>query len=47
MRPYAEKLVRAYHDDATAALGRVIARDANEAAGQLYALLDSLEHRSG
>ncbi len=47
MRAYAEGLVRAYHDDATAALGRVISRDANHAARQLYALLDSLEHRSG
>ena len=47
MRAYAEGLVRAYHDDATAALGQVISREANPAAQQLYALLDSLEHRSG
>ncbi len=47
MRAYADGLVRAYHDDATAALGRVIPPDANNAARQLYALLDSLEHRSG
>lgn len=47
MRAYADGLVRSYHDDATAALGRVVSRDANEAARQLYALLDSLEHRSG
>lgn len=47
MRAYAEGLVRAYHDDASAALGRVISRDRNDAARQLYALLDRLEHRSG
>lgn len=47
MRAYAEGLVRAYHDDATIALGRVISRKTNAAAQQLYALLDSLEHRSG
>ena len=47
MRAHAESLVRAYHDEATAALGRVIPRGANDAARQLYALLDSLEHRSG
>jgi geranylgeranyl diphosphate synthase type I len=46
MRTYSEELVRAYHDDATAALGRVIDRDANDASRQLYNLLDSLEHRS-
>lgn len=47
MRSYAERQVRAYHDEASAALGRVVARDANNASRQLYALLDSLEHRSG
>lgn len=47
MRAYADGLVRSYHDRATAALGRVITRGANDAASQLYSLLDSLEHRSG
>jgi geranylgeranyl diphosphate synthase type I len=47
MRDYAEGLVRAYHDDAKDALSRVVSRDANDASRQLYALLDSLEHRSG
>ncbi len=47
MRAYADTLVRAYHDNATAALAMVIPRDGNDAARQLYALLDSLAHRSG
>lgn len=47
LRAFADGLVRAYHDDATTALERVIPRDANAAALHLYALLDSLEHRSG
>jgi geranylgeranyl diphosphate synthase, type I len=47
MRDYADNLVRAYHDVATTALGRVIAPDANYAARQLHSLLDSLERRSG
>jgi len=46
MRAYADALVRAYHDDAAAALGRVVSRDVNDASRQLYALLDGLEHRS-
>lgn len=47
MRAYAEGLVHSYHDEAIAALGRVIPRRGNDAARQLYALLDQLEHRSG
>ncbi len=47
LRTYTDSLVRAYHDEAMAALGRVVARNAHPAAQQLYALLDSLEHRSG
>ena len=47
LRAFADGLIRAYHDDATAALGRVISRDGNDASRQLYALLDGLEHRSG
>lgn len=47
MRSYADGLVRAYHDDATAALERVVPHGANAASRQLYALLDSLQHRSG
>ena len=43
----ADGLIRAYHDDAVSAVGRVIPSDANNSARQLYALLDSLEHRSG
>ncbi|TXG84819.1 MAG: polyprenyl synthetase family protein [Thermomicrobiales bacterium] len=47
MRAHTEGMVRAYHDDATAALGRVVSREDNEPSRQLYALLDGLEHRSG
>lgn len=47
MRAYADKLVHAYHDEATVALGRVVRRETNDAAEQLYTLLDRLENRSG
>jgi geranylgeranyl diphosphate synthase type I len=47
LRAYADGLVRAYHDEALSALGRVVPRDGNDAARQLYALLDQLERRSG
>jgi geranylgeranyl diphosphate synthase type I len=46
IRARVERDVHDYHDRASAALARVIPRDANVAAGQLYGLLDGLEHRS-
>jgi geranylgeranyl diphosphate synthase type I len=47
IRDRVEGVIRDYHDQASAALARVIPRDANAAAGQLSGLLDGLEHRSG
>jgi geranylgeranyl diphosphate synthase type I len=47
IRTQVEHEIRSYHDRASEALGRVIPRGANEAADQLYSLLDSLEHRTG
>lgn len=42
-----EEDIHSYHDRASDALGRVIPRGANDAANQLYSLLDGLEYRTG
>jgi geranylgeranyl diphosphate synthase type I len=47
IRSHVEEEIRSYHHRATLALERVIPRDENDAANQLYALLDGLEHRTG
>jgi geranylgeranyl diphosphate synthase type I len=47
VRAHVEEEIRSYHYRASDALGRVIPRDANDAANQLYDLLDGLEHRTG
>jgi geranylgeranyl diphosphate synthase type I len=47
IRAQVEEEIRSYHDRASTALGRVVIRESNTAAGLLYELLDGLEHRSG
>lgn len=47
IRGRVEKEIRSYHDRANDALERVVPRSSNEAARQLFALLDGLEHRTG
>jgi geranylgeranyl diphosphate synthase, type I len=47
IRVQVEEEIRSYHDRASTALGRVVTRESNRAAGRLYALLDGLEHRTG
>jgi geranylgeranyl diphosphate synthase type I len=47
IRTRVEETIRSYHDRANGALERVIPRGSNDAAHQLYALLDGLEHRTG
>jgi geranylgeranyl diphosphate synthase type I len=47
IRAQVENTIRTYHDRASDALERVIPRGANDAAEQLYVLLDGLEHRTG
>lgn len=42
-----EEEIRSYHDGASQALARVIPPGSSAAAGQLYALLAGLEHRTG
>lgn len=47
IRTYVETEIRAYHARASAALAAVLPRESNEAAHQLYGLLDNLEYRTG
>jgi geranylgeranyl pyrophosphate synthase len=47
IRTQVEEEIRSHHQRASDALARVIQRGSNDAAHQLYALLDGLEHRTG
>jgi geranylgeranyl diphosphate synthase type I len=47
IRTRVEEEIRSHHHRASASLARVIPRGSSDAARQLYALLDGLEHRTG